>query len=160
MGAAQRKKHKAAKKATAQSQVNPEEERRRSCVNFQSVLLERVAKLEAMLLGVKQDKKTPVTNTDHMQAGEKDVAIKTLNELEKDVDAQLAVPCEKVDHFKTTYGVMISGVPSNYATAGDISRLVNDADIAYKAFFGKDSLQLPFYRRTSRLIEPRREECV
>ena len=41
---------------------------------------------------------------------------------------------------------MISGVPSNYATAGDISRLVNDADIAYKAFFGKDSLQLPFYR--------------
>ena len=27
-----------------------------------------------------------------------------------------------------------------------ISRLVNDADIAYKAFFGKDSLQLPFYQ--------------
>ena len=89
---------------------------------------------------------TPVTNTDHMQAGEKDAATKTLSELEKDVDAQLAVLCEKVDHFKTTYGVMISGVPSNYATAGDISRLVNDADIAYKAFFGKDSLQLPFYQ--------------
>ena len=89
-----------------------------------------------MLLGVKQDKKTPVTNMDHMQAGEKDVATKTLSELEKDADAQLAVLCEKVDHFKTTCGVMISGVPSNYATAGDISRLVNDADTLGRSHLG------------------------
>jgi hypothetical protein len=138
-------KVKDAKVAAAKAALDPKEEMRRLCVEFQTSQLEKVAKLEALMISTAQHKKAPVAELDYMSADQKTAAQAKQAEFSVQASNDIKALQTKVNDYKKLYGAMSAGLPASYDTLDKVKALTVEGDAAYKSFWGNASHQKAFY---------------
>ena len=108
-------KNRDAKHATVVVSVYPEEELRRGKVAFLGVVLECCAKLGALSIGLKQAKRAPVAELDHMSTDQRDEAEKKQEEMPKVVDGHLL----EIDKKRSKRTKTCMAMPVCYALMGE-----------------------------------------
>ena len=138
-------KAQAAKEKNAEMYKDTAEEMRTKKVNFTTRLIEWKAKLEAMGITLKSEKRAPPTELEHLDATDKQQVVDKQNEFETDACFQLAHIKKESDKWIAEHCAHLKAFPTTCVAIDDLVGLWDKAEKVYKMFWGKNAHTKQFY---------------